>query len=93
MNRKLATNTYYRHFKDKWYLVIDIAIHSESGEKFVVYRPCYGEQKMYVRPYNMFIEEVPKNKENPTNQKYRFMSLDELNINIEDFLKEIDQNF
>lgn len=90
MHRKLTPDTYYRHFKNKWYFVIDIAIHSENEEKFVVYKPCYGDKKTYIRPYSMFMEEVPKDKENPTNQKYRFMSLDELNINIEDFLKEIE---
>jgi len=91
MTRELTKDTYYRHFKDKWYFVIDIAHHSETQEKVVVYKPCYGNKDMYVRPYNMFMEEVPKEKDNPTNQKYRFMSLEELNINIEDFLKEMIQ--
>ena len=90
MNRKLTTNKYYRHFKNKWYFVIDIAYHSENDEKFVVYKPCYGNKKTYIRPYHMFMEEVPKYKENPTNQKYRFMSSDELNIDVDDLLKEID---
>ena len=38
----------------------------------VLYKALYGECGLFVRPYNMFLEEVPKDKENPTGQKYRF---------------------
>lgn len=62
----------FRHFKGDLYLVEDIVIHSETQEKLVLYRALYGECGRFVRPYNMFLEEVPKNKENPTGQKYRF---------------------
>jgi len=49
---------YYRHYKDLPYEVIGLARHSESLEPMVVYRPLYGEQALWVRPYAMFIEEV-----------------------------------
>lgn len=48
----------YRHYKDKLYQVIDIATHSETGEQLVVYRPLYGEGKLWVRPLAMFCETV-----------------------------------
>jgi len=48
----------YKHYKGGEYQVVDIAIHSETEELMVVYRPLYGEQKLWVRPYNMFFEEV-----------------------------------
>lgn len=48
----------YRHYKGGLYLVEDIAIHSENEEKMVVYRPLYGEQCLWVRPLDLFIEEV-----------------------------------
>lgn len=57
----------YRHFKGDLYLIEDIAYHSETMEKMVVYRALYGDNKLYVRPYDMFIEEV-----NKQGQKYRF---------------------
>ncbi len=63
----------YKHFKGDYYIVEDIAIHSETGEKMVVYRTLYGEGKLYVRPYDMFIEKV-----NRGNQEYRFQ-LQEIN--------------
>ena len=57
----------YRHFKGNLYIVEDIAYDSETLGKVVVYRALYEDNKLYVRDYNMFIEEVNRN-----NQKYRF---------------------
>lgn len=48
----------YRHYKGNEYELTDIAIHSETLEKMVVYRALYGEQKLWVRPANMWEEEV-----------------------------------
>ena len=62
----------FRHFKGDLYLVEGVVTHSESGEKMVLYRALYGECGQFVRPYDMFLEEVQKEKENPTGQKYRF---------------------
>ena len=48
----------YRHFKGGEYQVIDLARHSETEEWLVVYRPLYGDQALWVRPLEMFIEPV-----------------------------------
>ena len=48
----------YRHYKGGEYQVIDTAIHSETDELMVVYRPLYGEAKLWVRPLTMFVESV-----------------------------------
>lgn len=48
----------YRHFKGGEYEVTGIAIHSETGEKMVVYRALYGEGGLWVRPEAMFLETV-----------------------------------
>ncbi len=47
----------------------------------VLYRALYGECGQFVRPYNMFLEEVPKEKENPTGQKYRFQEFEVKSLN------------
>jgi hypothetical protein len=48
----------YRHYKGKDYLVLGVARHSETEEELVVYRPDYGERGLWVRPLQMFTEEV-----------------------------------
>ena len=47
-------------------------INSETLEEWVVYTALYGDKKTWIRPKYMFFEEVPKEKDNPTGQKYRF---------------------
>ena len=65
--RELKIKGIYKHYKGDLYLVEDVAYHSETQEKLVVYRALYGDNRLWVRPYEMFLEEVNKN-----DQKYRF---------------------
>lgn len=51
----------YRHYKGALYEVIDTVRHSETEEWLVLYRPLYGEGKLWVRPYEMFTEMVEVN--------------------------------
>ena len=69
---KVKTKRVYKHFKGDLYFVEDIAIHSETGEKYVVYRALYGNNDLYIRPYDMFISEVDHVKYPKVTQKYRF---------------------
>lgn len=48
----------YRHFKGREYEVIGTATHSETLEKYVVYRALYGEKKLWIRPAKMWSEQV-----------------------------------
>lgn len=69
---RLKINGIYRHFKGDYYLLIDIAIHSETKEKYVVYRGLYGNNELYIRPFDMFFSEVDKEKYPEVKQQYRF---------------------
>lgn len=75
--RDLEIGKTYKHFKGNFYIVLDIAYHSETLEKYVVYKALYGDYKTYIRPLEMFLEEVDVNREdNKFNQKYRFERVD-----------------
>ena len=50
----------YRHFKGNLYRLLDVARHSETGEKMVIYRALYGERGLWVRPAAMWDEVIER---------------------------------
>jgi len=54
------------------YEIIGVALHSETLEQMMVYRPLYGDGGMYVRPLEMFLSETDHEKYPQVKQKYRF---------------------
>mgnify|MGYP003095326911 FL=1 len=70
--QEIVVGGLYRHFKGMLYYVIDIAIHSETDEPYVVYQQLYGERKTFVRPLTMFASEVDHEKYPNVEQKDRF---------------------
>lgn len=69
---ELKKHGVYKHFKGDYYIVEDIAIHSETEEKYVVYRALYGTNELYIRPMEMFLSKVDKQKYPKVKQEYRF---------------------
>lgn len=70
--REIKIHGVYRHFKGDYYLVEDLAKHSETKEDMVVYRRLYGDGSLWVRPLKMFLEEVDHEKYPNVEQRYRF---------------------
>lgn len=68
---ELKINGIYKHFKGDYYIVLDVAEHTETGEKLVIYRALYGETKLYARPYDMFLSKVDREKYPDVEQEYR----------------------
>ena len=48
----------YRHYRGGDYEVIGVARHSETLEPLVLYRPLYNQTGLWVRPHDMFFEQV-----------------------------------
>ena len=74
----------YRHFKGNYYFVENVAYHSETQERMVVYKPLYNREDsrtLWVRPEKMFLEEIPQRSDNITGQKHRFELIEDLSKN------------
>lgn len=78
------------HFK-RWYLspeelerepekylyeIVGTAEHTETGERLMVYRPKYGERRLYARPLDMFLSPVDREKYPDAGQAHRFERMD-----------------
>jgi hypothetical protein len=48
----------YQHYKGQFYQVLATARHSETREWVVVYRCLYDDFSIWVRPLEMFVENV-----------------------------------
>jgi hypothetical protein len=50
----------YEHYKGNSYQVFGVCRHSETQEELVVYMALYGSYGWWVRPLQMFLDEVEK---------------------------------
>ncbi len=84
MENRFKSGDIVRHFKRDMisdeeraagrylYEIVGEAIHSETGERMMVYRQLYGGGELYVRPLDMFLGETDTEKYSDAKQKYRF---------------------
>ena len=73
--REIKPNTIYKHFKGKFYYVIDIAdnaTNDEESSKYVIYKALYDDNRTYIRNLEEFSSEVDREKYPCATEKYRF---------------------
>ncbi|NVN96784.1 DUF1653 domain-containing protein [Candidatus Nomurabacteria bacterium] len=61
--KNLEIGAIYKHYKGNRYEVVGVANHSETLEEMVIYKALYnikgyGENSLWVRPKEMFLENV-----------------------------------
>ena len=62
----------FRHFKGGIYIVTDIGVHSENENLVVIYKSFSDPTLTWVRPLEMFLSEVDKEKYPDVKQEMRF---------------------
>lgn len=81
MKREIKIGHIYRHFKGKYYVVVDIVNDCESNndveyKKIVIYKALYGDSLTWARQYDMFNSEVDREKYPNVAQHYRFEEIE-----------------
>ena len=49
---------FYRHYKGRYYQLLAVVHHSEEDAPYALYRALYGNFGLWVRPLQMFCENV-----------------------------------
>lgn len=73
-NRDFKPGDTVQHFKGGFYKIVAIGTNTETEEKMVVYQSL-KDQKVWVRPYDMFISKVDREKYPNAYQPYRFIKV------------------
>lgn len=59
-SQPLVLGGIYKHFKGNFYRLMNVAVHSETKEKYIVYQAMYDDFTIYIRPFDMFFEDVDR---------------------------------
>ena len=56
--KSIVIGSLYEHYKGLRYKILGVARHSETLEELIVYQALYGDGDMWVRPLDMFLENI-----------------------------------
>ncbi len=68
--KSITAGGLYEHYKGLPYKVLAVARHSETLEELVVYQALYGERGIWVRPLEMFLENITVNGQSQPRFKF-----------------------
>lgn len=60
MENEIYVGSVYKHYKGNKYVVVSIAVHTETLEELVIYRAIYGDGELWARPKKMFLDNIEK---------------------------------
>lgn len=87
--QSIIVNGTYRHFKGNEYKVLHVARHSETLEYMIVYQAQYGDRSIWVRPANMFVEEITRDGKTFERFSYVNPNIDtQLTVELSDEIKK-----
>lgn len=67
----------YQHFRGGRYQVLTLAEKEDTGEQLVVYQALYGDNKIYARSLESFVEELSPAQYPDAVQRFRFQKIEE----------------
>ncbi len=50
----------YKHFKGNEYKVYELCKNTKDNTTYVLYKPLYNDSGFWIRPFNMFFEQVER---------------------------------
>jgi hypothetical protein len=72
MRRYVMTHGIYRYIDGEEFIVRNIATHSETNEKMVVFQRINYPRYAKVMPLSLFISTIPEGTESDVNKVYMF---------------------
>lgn len=73
-DRDFKSGDTVQRFKGGFYKIVAIGINTETEEKMVVYQSL-KDQRVWIRPYDVFISKVDREKYPNIHQPYRFIKV------------------
>lgn len=73
--KKMELRGLYRHIKGELYVVVDVGIHSETEEYFVIYKSYKNPDLVWCQPMDNFLADADYKKQENSAQQKKFVKI------------------